>query len=226
MRHILQRLMSKTHHLSISLPRTWVGLCFVLISVLVHPSCNRCQTSGISTTQRKPVQVTVVDATNTSGCHYVLHQENGLDLLPVSFAQMPVDFYPEGIYQITFTPDSSAIYACTAEAMPVHILTCNPIQAGPPPGTAGIKPPKRPCTETKDPYRIPWMTQLMEQLDPERVTRYRMTSGTTAYAFQSTKGLYLFDCQGSFICADKSGSFLCLPIDQLAEPEVILVRNY
>lgn len=224
--HILQRLIFQTLHLEHPPALSWAGLCFVMISVLVHPSCNRCVSSGATTKERKPVHVTVSDITGTSGCHVLLHQENGPDLLPVSFEEVPVDFYPEGVYRITFRPDSSTIYACTSEAMPIHILTYSPIQVGPPPGTAGIKPPKRPCTETKDPYRIPWMTQLMEQLDPDRVTRYRLSSGMTAYAFESTKGLYLFDCQGSYICADISGSSLCLPSDQLAEPEVILVRNY
>ena len=167
-----------------------------------------------------------MDATGISGCHVVLHPENGLDLLPVSFEEAPVEFYPEGVYQISFRPDSSTIYACTSKAIPVHILECTPIRTEPPPGTAGIKPPKRPCAETQDPYRIAWMTQLMEKLDPDRVTRYKMTSGMTVYAFQSTKGLYLFDCQGSFICLDKPGASPCMPSGELLEPEVILVRNY
>ncbi len=224
--HILQRLIFDQHRSGHSIPQTWIVLSIFLWSVFIHSSCHRSLASKRATGDCQPVLVTVVDATSTSGCHVLLHPEGGFDLLPVSYAEAPVDFYPEGMYQITFSPDSSAIYACTAKAIPVHILTCTPVLTGPPPGTGGIKPPKRPCTEALDPYAIPWMTQIMEQLDPDRVTRFKMTSGMTVYAFKSTKGQYLFDCQGSFVCLDKPELPLCGLSSELGEPQVILVRNY
>ncbi len=170
-------------------------------------------------------EVTVLDASNSSGCQYVLHPETGPDLLPVSFSTDPVSFYPEGVYRITYSLDSSSVFACTAKAVPIHIESCIPVRTGPPEGTGGIKPPRRHCAQTSDPYNTPWMSQIMDQLDPDKVTRYQM-GATTVYGFQSRKGHYLFDCRGDLVCRAEPGDQPCETASALFDSVVILVRNY
>lgn len=171
------------------------------------------------------MEVTVLDASGQSGCQFVLHPASGPDLLPVSFLEEPVSFYPEGVYRISYAPDSLSVYACTAEALPVRILSCTPVRTGPPEGTGGIKPPRRHCVQTSDPYNTPWLTQIMEQLDPDLVTKYQM--GTTiVYGFESAKGHYLFDCRGDLVCQNEPDEAICETPFALREPFVILVRNH
>ncbi len=196
-----------------------------LLALGIWQSCH-CPAPALQETQTvQGIRVTVQDASGESGCRLILHPAQGPDLLPVSFSNEPISFYPEGIYTITYTPDSTAIYACTAPAIPVHIITCTPVQTGPPEGTGGIKPPRRHCAQTSDPYRIPWMTQVMAQLDPDKVTRYQQAA-TTVYDFESPKGHYLFDCRGDLVCQSAPGETPCEASVQLSEPFVILVRNH
>ncbi|MBK7342519.1 MAG: hypothetical protein IPJ06_05085 [Saprospiraceae bacterium] len=224
--HILQRLISPFLASHMPIWQRLVTICILISSLASFSACHRHVATNQHVPDRTALEVTVQDATTISGCRFVLHPASGPDLLPVSCENEEVDFYPEGVYQITYRPDSSSVFACTADAVPVHILSCHPVRTGPPPGTGGIKPPRRPCAQTIDPYSIPWMTQLMQQLDPDKVTRVQLSSGLTAYGFHSRKGFYLFDCQGSCVCMDKPGEENCKTRPDLNEPQVILVRNY
>jgi len=176
--------------------------------------------SGLAT------QVRVDQAGTFSGCQFILRTRDGKQLVPIFDNSNPYAFQLGEDYLISYELLTDAVYGCTLESVqPVKILTCVIQENGKLDGTGGIKPERQMCAWTTDVFAIPWMVQLIRQIDPYKITRFQYHS-IGAYYFESKRGHYLFDCSGNFMCQEAVGVVNCLLNQDLKDPYVILVRNY
>lgn len=191
--------------------------------------CHR-SASPVSSTDWMDARVTVLNKAASSGCQYILHPEEGPDLLPVSFAGESVNWVQEGIYLIRYRPEPVPVFACTAEAVPVQVVGVEPVQTAPPAGTGGIRAELPACVQVIDPYQVAWMTQVMEQANPRRVVRYQL-DGLTVYGFWGNDRderlpFYLFDCRGKRLCVQTDAASSCTLQERLQDEYTILIRNH
>lgn len=184
-----------------------------------------CSKKSAEVLQTNGIQVEVLDHRATSGCEMVFRTRDGKVLVPVGWAGTPPELHPGDMYRLQIRPDSQAVYACTLPGEPVTVLAHVREKSGVLPGTGGIKPEKGLCAWTLDPYRVPWMVQIIKQTDPDRITRYKYREGA-AYLFASSAGFWLFDGYGRFICQAERTPEKCLTDPHLVDPEVILVRQF
>lgn len=225
--HILFGLMASTRFRmrSIRLPD---GVFMMLFLSLMLSGCHR-SVSPVTSADRMEVRVTVVNRAAASGCQYILHPEEGPDLLPVSFSCEPVEWVQEGTYLIRYRPEPVPVFACTDEGMPIQVVRVEAIQTAPPSGTGGIRPEMPACVQVIDPYQVPWMTQVMEQANPRLVIRYKL-DGQTVYGFYGNDQderlpFYLFDCRGKRLCVQTDASSSCTLQERLQDDYTILIRN-
>lgn len=191
--------------------------------VLIHVSCHMNRQLA---QKRQSALVQVEAVQQFSGCNIILRTKEGQQFIPLQIDENSCVFQPEDVFKINFEYLTEPVYGCTLHSvLPIRILGCSLIKAGLPDGTGGIKPEKQLCTWTTDAYGIPWMAQVIGQLDPDRITRYRYYDGG-AYYFESLKGYYLFDCKGIQICYDPEDATKCVTNTELRDRFVILVRNY
>lgn len=170
-------------------------------------------------------EVLVEDAGWISGCAMTLRTMNSQVLVPVAWTLPdPPAFGPQDRWRVRWEPAKEAVVACTLPGMPVRVLEAKLLRSGRPAGTGGIKPSPRLCAWTIDAHSVPWMEQVIGQLDPRLITRYRWMEGG-AYLFQGDRGDYLFDCRGDLLCQSPSGTGECTGFPDLDEAYVILVRN-
>ncbi len=197
-----------------------------LLSVLVIGTFFSCETSHKALPTGLSATVEVNQAVAFSGCQWVLRTKEGKQFIPVSHSNPSCMLQAGEVYSIHYELRDEAVYGCTLKgALPIHLLACIKQANSALQGTGGIKQERPICAWTTDVYAIPWMVQIIKQIDPYKITRFQYQSDG-AYSFESQKGHYLFDCTGNLICNEAKGELNCLVNPALSDPYVILVRNY
>ncbi|MBP6185056.1 MAG: hypothetical protein KA479_08930 [Saprospiraceae bacterium] len=197
-----------------------------LLSLVVIVTSISCKTSHNALPAGTSATVEVNQAAAYSGCQCVLRTKDGRQFIPVSYSNASCTLQAGEVYSIRYEMRDEAVYGCTLKgALPIHLLACIKLENSNLKGTGGIKPERPICAWTTDVFAIPWMVQIIKQIDPDKITRFQYQSNG-AYSFESQKGHYLFDCFGNLICNEAKGELNCLVNHALSDQYVILVRNY
>lgn len=195
---------------------------FVFVAAVWFAAC-----SPTRSTSKEGIlaDVRVEDQAWMNGCRFILATSKGQLLLPVSLPGEGCDWGPQDRYRIRYEVLEDAVFGCTVpKVIPVRVLSCVRRSSGAPRGTGGIKPLPAVCAWTANPYQVPWMTKIIGQINPYRITRFAYPDGG-AYWFESSGGHYLLDCRGQMMCSGGATDQTCLSDPRLTDAYVILVRN-
>ncbi len=75
--------------------------------------------------------------------------------------------------------------------------------------TGGVKPIKKECVETLDPYSKKWLQDALMRTNAYQVIRYTYRTDGFAYYFLGPKVNLMLDCQGTVICECSSRESKC-----------------
>lgn len=165
-------------------------------------------------------QGTVVDYTGLDGCSLLIVTEDGKKYLPVRPEFGGIRLAPG--MKIRFGYERADMASvCMAEDAVVTLTCLEAVEA-----QGGGKPAKKECANILDPFRTPWMADLVKQRNPFKITKYTYEDGWAYYIESGTRNA-LYDCQGTFLC-DVPGRMVndcSRRITALGGGEVIWVRN-
>jgi len=159
------------------------------------------------------------DLSGLDACRLMIFMDNGKKLQPIN--------WPEGSsipavgsrLAIKYLILEDMVSICMAEDFNVDIVEYRVIKG---PG----KPAKKDCVDILDPYRVDWMVELVEGLEPYSITRYNYEDGWIYYLQCGTIN-YVYDCQGTYICEVPGRSYndCAKMISELEGAKIIWVRN-
>jgi hypothetical protein len=165
-------------------------LTFFLLFLLIF-SCKtnrKAEGAGCSTIG------TVKDYAGLDGCGLLIELENGDKLLP---AKVKDDFLLKDGQKIRFDymvlPDMGSV--CMAEKAIVEVTCIEVVSES---GSGGSSQ----CTDTTNPFAVPWMDKAIDKHNPTEVIKYKNT-GEWTYLFSGLPDSFLYDCRGNLLCQTK-----------------------
>ncbi len=130
---------------------------------------------------------TVRDFQGLDGCGFLIELADGDLLYPLSL--------PEGfslsnkqVVRFNYSIRKDAMTICIAEKAAVDISCIEEVR-----GDVST------CTDTKNPFSVPWMDQAIDRHNPNKVIKYKMENKRPAYLFQSIPTSFLYDCEGKLL---------------------------
>jgi hypothetical protein len=146
---------------------------------------------------------TVKDFTGLDGCKMLIVLDNGEKLQPVKYNSDEVNIQDGQRIKFAYKEVTDQMSICMSGKM-VEV-TCleligSPSSEPPPDGTGGIRPIKKECVETLDPFSREWMRGVLNRTDAYQVVRYVYRTDGFAYYFLGPERSMMLDCQGTLIC--------------------------
>lgn len=132
---------------------------------------------------------TAKDFAGLDGCGMLLVLESGEKLLAINLDEFTPLADGEQV-RISYEKGEEMMSICMAEDAIVKV-TCLSRKSG----TGWIVD----CPAVIDPYRVEWMKQVMQEIDPRQVEEVRI-DGMRAYRFYSQTGMHIYSCQGQHLC--------------------------
>ena len=155
------------------------------------------------------------DLSGLDGCQWMIHTEDELRLQPIKWPSKIPELKNGLAIRFVYREIHDVMTICMAGDKVVEIVEVELIPSS-----------EESCLEIIDPYRVSWMTKLVEQEITYSITRYRYED-SYAFYFQTGQKNYLYDCDGNFICEVPARVMneCAETISTLADGTVIWVTN-
>lgn len=155
---------------------------------------------------------TIKDFSGMDGCGMMIVLDSGEKLQPIEYDSDKPEIRDGQRIKFAYKEAKDQMGICMSGKMVK--VTCiefigSPTGGTRPSGTGGIKPIKKECVETIDPYSTEWLQGALNRTNAYQVIRYTYRTDGFAYYFLGPKNNLMLDCQGTIICECGSRDTKC-----------------